>query len=178
MQRRLLLWSRGACSFILIFLSFEIIAALKLDLLQPFFFFLCETRYQYLSNAVLQAKSASSSIGSSNNSIDDGLLDMLEAKLVVLRFQMKIKVELESMASRLQDLPESSRQVPNDPFPQDNIVADVETAKAARDKAKELSLNLKSITQLYNDYAVPFKLWEVCISNVFYKYACFLYKIL
>nr|CAD1822424.1 unnamed protein product [Ananas comosus var. bracteatus] len=123
-----------------------------------------EQRYQYLSNAVLQAKSASSSIGSSNNSIDDGLLDMLEAKLVVLRFQMKIKLELESMASRLEDLPESSRQVPNDPFPQDNIVADVETAKAARDKAKELSLNLKSITQLYNDYAVPFKLWEMCLE--------------
>jgi len=27
-----------------------------------------------------------------------------------------------------------------------------------------LSLNLKSITQLYNEYAVPFKLWEICLE--------------
>jgi nuclear pore complex protein Nup155 len=32
------------------------------------------------------------------------------------------------------------------------------------DKAKELSLNLKSITQLFNNYAVPFNLWEVWLS--------------
>ncbi|RLN15854.1 Nuclear pore complex protein [Panicum miliaceum] len=47
---------------------------------------------------------------------------------------------------------------PSHPFPRYSILADAETAKAA--KAKEVSLNLKSITQLYNDYAVPFNLWE------------------
>ncbi|XP_072972220.1 nuclear pore complex protein NUP155 [Typha angustifolia] len=121
-------------------------------------------RYQYLSNAVLQAKSASSSINSTRNTADDGLLDMLEAKLAVLRFQMKIKEELELIATRLEDLPESSGSVSNDPFPQRNLLVDAELAKAAKDKAKELSVDLKSITQLYNDYAVPFQLWEMCLE--------------
>lgn len=33
-------------------------------------------------------------------------------------------------------------------------------AHAAREKVKELSLDLRSITQLYNEYAVTFELWE------------------
>jgi hypothetical protein len=32
---------------------------------------------------------------------------------------------------------------------------------AAREKSEELSTELKSITQLYNDYACRFELWEV-----------------
>jgi nuclear pore complex protein Nup155 len=76
---------------------------------------------------------------------------------------MQIKQELESMALRLESVPSSSES-PSEPFPRDNIVADLESAKDAKDKAKELSLNLKSITQLYNDYAVPFNLWEVCLE--------------
>jgi nuclear pore complex protein Nup155 len=58
----------------------------------------------------------------------------------------------------LKNIPSSSES-PSDPFPRDNILADAETANAAKDKAKKLSLNLKSITQLYNDYAVPFNPW-------------------
>lgn len=76
---------------------------------------------------------------------------------------MQIKQELEFMASQLENLSGSSES-PNDPFPRDNILADADTARFAMDKAKELSLNLKSITQLYNDYAVPFNLWEVRLS--------------
>lgn len=78
----------------------------------------------------------------------------------MLRFQMQIKQELELMASRLENSSNSSESA-SDPFPRENILADSETAQVAKDKAKELSLNLKSITQLYNDYAVPFNLWEV-----------------
>ncbi|KAG2542431.1 hypothetical protein PVAP13_9NG840300 [Panicum virgatum] len=122
-----------------------------------------EKRYEYLRNAVLQAKSASIAADSSRNPIDSSTVDLLEGKLAVLRFQMQIKQELELMAVRVENTPSSSES-PCDPFPRDNILADAETAKAAKDKAKELSLNLKSITQLYNDYAVPFNLWEVCLE--------------
>lgn len=126
-----------------------------------------EQRRQYLSNAVLQAKSASSissPLSSTRNPVDDGLLDMLEAKLVVLRFQLKIKEELESVALRLDGLQATVESQPNDSFPYVNLVYDANTANTARDKAKELKLNLKSITQLYNDYAVPFQLWEICLE--------------
>ncbi|CAL4913338.1 unnamed protein product [Urochloa decumbens] len=122
-----------------------------------------DKRFEYLRNAVLQAKSAGITADSSRNPIDSSTVDLLEGKLAVLRFQMKIKQELELMASRVENIPSSSES-PSDPFPRDNILADAEIAKAAKDKAKELSLNLKSITQLYNDYAVPFNLWEVCLE--------------
>lgn len=126
-----------------------------------------EQRRQYLSNAVLQAKSAISINGplsSTMNTMDNGLLDMLEAKLAVLRFQMRIKEELESLAFKLEGRHGTGETHPNDPFPRGNLVYDGDTAKIARDKATELQLNLKSITQLYNDYAVPFQLWEICLG--------------
>ncbi|CAN6295949.1 unnamed protein product [Urochloa humidicola] len=122
-----------------------------------------DKRFEYLTNAVLQAKSAGITADSSRNPIDSSTVDLLEGKLAVLRFQMRIKQELELMAARVENIPSSSES-PSDPFPRDNILADTEIAKAAKDKAKELSLNLKSITQLYNDYAVPFNLWEVCLE--------------
>jgi len=114
---------------------------------------------------VLQAKSAGIAADSSRNPIDSSTVDLLEGKLAVLRFQMQIKKELELMAARVENIPSSSES-PSVPFRRDNILADAETAKAAKDKANELSLNLKSITQLYNDYAVPFGLWEVCFFFV------------
>lgn len=122
-------------------------------------------RCQYLSSAVLQAKNASNNgaASSSQGAIDDGLLDMLEAKLSVLRFQMKLKEELEALATRLDSVPSSSHQ--DDSFPDQNIFRDAENAKKARDAANELSVDLKNVTQLYNEFAVPFELWEVCLSN-------------
>lgn len=39
--------------------------------------------------------------------------------------------------------------------------ADESRVHAAREKSEELSTELKSITQLYNDYACRFELWEV-----------------
>ncbi|ERM95873.1 nuclear pore complex protein NUP155 isoform X1 [Amborella trichopoda] len=125
-------------------------------------------RHQYLSNAVLQAKSACSITGAVNSKggiVDRGLLDLLEGKLAVLRFQMKIKGELESMASRIESSSGvAPAPVPDDPFPQSNLMTGVNYANTARDKAKELSQDLKSITQLYNEYAVPFELWEICLE--------------
>lgn len=112
----------------------------------------------------MQAKSASNSDGlvsSSRGSIDNGLLDLLEGKLAVLRFQIKIKEELEAFASRSEASPSMSDSVPNGSAPETSNTADGYIANMAREKAKELSLDVKNITQLYNDYAVPFELWEV-----------------
>uniref|UniRef100_A0A2P2K7E5 Uncharacterized protein MANES_17G083900 n=1 Tax=Rhizophora mucronata TaxID=61149 RepID=A0A2P2K7E5_RHIMU len=128
-----------------------------------------EQRRQYLSNAVIQAKNASDGsgmVGFTRGFVDSGLLDLLEGKLAVLRFQIKVKDELESIASRV----ESSSGMPEPPqngcVPDGNV--NTEIAKIAREKSKELSLDLKSITQLYNEYAVPFELWEICLEMLYF----------
>ncbi|CAN6478214.1 unnamed protein product [Victoria cruziana] len=128
-----------------------------------------EQRQQYLSNAVLQAKSSRSTAGTSSSGgpYDSGLLDLLEGKLAVLRFQIKIKGELEALASKLEDPSGLAKDsAPDDAFPQRNLSADANVVSAARAKARELALDLKSITQLYNDYAVPFELWEICLEII------------
>ncbi|MFS7992922.1 putative nucleoporin, nucleoporin, nucleoporin, subdomain 2 [Helianthus anomalus] len=101
---------------------------------------------QYLNNAVIQAKSASESDGLPNSVRDSGLLDLLEGKLTVLQFQIRIKEELESVVCKLESAPNNS---------------EAEVLQTVKEKVKELSLDLKSITQLYNEYAVLFELWEV-----------------
>lgn len=100
-------------------------------------------------------------VSSTRSSSDTGLLDMIEGKLAVLRFQIKIKDELEAMASSSEVLQSTSNSVENGIVPEDISTID---ANVTREKAKELSSDLKSITQLYNEYAVPFKLWEVFLS--------------
>ncbi|KAJ6689532.1 hypothetical protein OIU85_005897 [Salix viminalis] len=128
-----------------------------------------EQRRQYLSNAVLQAKNASDNgvvSGSTRGALDTGLLDLLEGKLAVLRFQIKIKDELEAIVSRLQSSSDMSEAVQNGSTHDSNAEAEYE--KIAREKAKELSLDLKSITQLYNEYAVPFELWEICLEMLYF----------
>ncbi|XVE85482.1 hypothetical protein DITRI_Ditri17bG0094000 [Diplodiscus trichospermus] len=130
-----------------------------------------EQRRQYLSNAVLQAKSASNNdglLGSSHGAFDSGLLDLLEGKLAVLQFQIKIKEELEAIASRLEVTPGTSESVQNGSVSDSRFNGDANLANAAREKAKELSLDLKSITQLYNEYAVPFELWEICLEMLYF----------
>ena len=115
---------------------------------------------------MLQAKSASDGdgiVGSSRSALDDGLLDLLEGKLTVLQFQIKIKDELEAMASKLEASTYPSEPVAGD-IPTDGVMYDANILQTAREKAKELSLELRSITQLYNEYAVPFELWEVNAS--------------
>ncbi|XP_022942342.1 nuclear pore complex protein NUP155 [Cucurbita moschata] len=130
-----------------------------------------EERCQYLSNAVLQAKNANSSKGlaaSTPDTLDNGLLEQLEGKLAVLRFQMKIKEELEALASRIEAVPSTSDSVQNEMIPDNDLVANSSIANTARQKAKELSLELKTITQLYNEYAVPFELWEICLEMLYF----------
>ncbi|XP_048318324.2 nuclear pore complex protein NUP155 isoform X1 [Ziziphus jujuba] len=130
-----------------------------------------EQRSHYLSNAVIQAKNASSSdgiVGSTRSAFDNGLLDLLEGKLAVLRFQIKIKEELEAIASRLEASSVSSESVQNGTLPNGRLTGDSNLANIAREKAKELSLDLKSITQLYNEYAVPFELWEICLGMLYF----------
>ncbi|KAK4350075.1 hypothetical protein RND71_029388 [Anisodus tanguticus] len=122
-----------------------------------------EQRRQYLSNAVLQAKSAHDThgmSGSARGALDNGLLDLLDGKLAVLQFQIKIKDELDAMASRLETSTSTSESGPGATSPNmSNIL---------REKAKELSMELKSITQLYNDYAVPFEIWEICLEMLYF----------
>lgn len=102
---------------------------------------------------------------------------MLEGKLAVLWFQIKIKEELESMASRSDVLPGTSDSAENGVVPEGSSTADANFANATREKAKELASDVKSITQLYNEYAVPFGLWEVlsfffCLFFVFWLDLC------
>ncbi|XP_050130718.1 nuclear pore complex protein NUP155-like isoform X1 [Malus sylvestris] len=126
-----------------------------------------DQRYHYLSNAVLQAKNASNNdgmVGSARSAYDDGLLDLLEGKLSVLRFQIKIKEELEAFASRIEALPDALEPV------QSGTSGDANLAIIAREKAKELSLDLKNITQLYNEYALPFEFWEICLEMLYFAY--------
>lgn len=120
-------------------------------------------RRQYLSHAVLQAKNSSNSdgVGSTHGAFDDGLLDLLEGKLAVLGFQIKIKKELEVIASKLEATPSTSESAPSDLSPDGSHVPDANFVHSIREKVKEVSLDLKSITQLYNEYAVPLELWEV-----------------
>lgn len=90
------------------------------------------------------------------------MLDLVEGKLAVLRFQIKIKEKLEAIAARPEDSSGMNESIPNDSSPQRNLMTDANHVNAAREKAKEISQDLKSITQLYNEFAVPFELWEVC----------------
>lgn len=64
------------------------------------------------------------------------------------------------MASSSEVLQSTSNSVENGIVPEASSTID---ANVTREKAKELSSDLKSITQLYNEYAVPFKLWEVLL---------------
>ncbi|KAI3696314.1 hypothetical protein L1987_79326 [Smallanthus sonchifolius] len=61
--------------------------------------------------------------------------------------------ELEGVVCKLESAPNSS-------------VAEFQ--QTVKEKAKELSLDLKSITQLYNEYAVPFELWEICLEMLYF----------
>ncbi|XP_010553665.1 PREDICTED: nuclear pore complex protein NUP155 [Tarenaya hassleriana] len=130
-----------------------------------------EQRRQYLSHAVLQAKNASNSdglIGSVRGATESGLLDLLEGKLAVIQFQIKIKEELEAIASRLEAPVSMQDSGNNGPVPDSGPSADASLANAAKEKAKELSLDLKSITELYNEYAVPFEFWEICLEMLYF----------
>ncbi|GLT96738.1 hypothetical protein SLE2022_143410 [Rubroshorea leprosula] len=130
-----------------------------------------EQRRQYLSNAVLQAKNASNHdgmISSGRGAFDSGLLDLLEGKLAVLQFQIKIKEELEAIASRIEARNGMPESVQNGLIPDSSSNTDANFSHALREKGKELSLELKSITQLYNEYAVPFELWEICLQMLYF----------
>ncbi|OIW10086.1 hypothetical protein TanjilG_21923 [Lupinus angustifolius] len=129
-----------------------------------------EQRCQYLSNAVIQAKNATDSdglVGSGRSSTDSGFLDLLEGKLAVLQFQIKLKEELEAMALRSEVLSTMSDTVENGLVPEDSS-SNTDFANATREKSKELSSDVKSITQLYNEYAVPFELWEICLEMLYF----------
>ncbi|CAN8293422.1 unnamed protein product [Cochlearia groenlandica] len=130
-----------------------------------------EQRRQYLSHAVLQAKNASNSdglVGSAQGASDSGLLDLLEGKLTVLQFQIKIRDQLEAMASNLESSVAMQDTDQNEAVLDGRSSDDSSLANAANEKAIELSLELKSITQLYNEYAVPFELWEICLEMLYF----------
>ncbi|KAL9254939.1 Nuclear pore complex protein NUP155-like protein [Drosera capensis] len=130
-----------------------------------------EERCQYLSNAVLQAKNATSVnvVSSARGDQDNGLLDLLEGKLAVARFQVKIKEQIEALVAKLEasDSTPEPGQSEDHPRRQDSNKIGI-----MKEKVKELSSDLMSITQLYNEYAVPFELWEICLEMLhFASYA-------
>lgn len=106
-------------------------------------------------------------MSSTRGAFDNGLLDLLEGKLAVLRFQIKIREELEAIASSLETSVDMSESAQNGSASDSGSTVDANYAKIAREKAKELSLDLKSITQLYNEYAVPFEFWEVPLVSLY-----------
>lgn len=127
--------------------------------------FFVDARRQYLSNSVVQAKSASNAEGldgPGRGSLDSGLLDLLEGKLAVLQFQIKIKEEIEAIASKFEASTSTSEFIAGESQEENKISSTSNFIQSIRKKVKELSLDLKSITQLYNEFAVPFELWEVC----------------
>lgn len=115
----------------------------------------------------MQARSGSRSprgLGQAPGFSESGFLEVLESKLAVLRFQLKIKEMLDLIASAIpSETGTTNSQVPTEEngFPSATALADENRAQAAREKSEELNAELKSITQLYNDFAVPFELWEV-----------------
>lgn len=128
-----------------------------------------EFRRQYLSHAVLQAKNASNSDGLvAQGASDSGLLDLLEGKLAVLQFQIKIRDELEVIASNFESSVAMQDSDQNGSVHDGGSSDDSSYANAANEKAMELSLELKSVTQLYNEFAVPFELWEVSLKIINY----------
>lgn len=104
---------------------------------------------------------------------DDGLLDLLEGKLAVVRFQIKIREELEAKAVQLEACTGRSESSENE---ETSVRHEANLASSVREKVKELSSELKSITQLYNDYAVPFDLWEVSYHLYMYLPSYFKYE--
>jgi nuclear pore complex protein Nup155 len=92
-------------------------------------------------------------------------MELLEGKLAVLRFQQKIKEALDRIACGGSSEEGGSVPMEEDGFPFSRaftgVFVDESRANAAREKSEELGTELKSITQLYNDYACRFELWEV-----------------
>jgi nuclear pore complex protein Nup155 len=82
------------------------------------------------------------------------LIDLLEGKLVVLRFQIKIKDELEAIASRSRSSSDMSG-AENGSVHDSNVDAECQNCKR---KGHRVILGFK---ELYNEYAVPFEIWEV-----------------
>lgn len=72
------------------------------------------------------------------------------------------------MASRLEASPDRSDSTTNGSAPDNGHPSDANFVHAVREKAKEFSLDLKNITQLYNEYAVPFELWEICLEMLYF----------
>ena len=124
-----------------------------------------------ISNAVLQAENASNSdslVGPVRGTSDNRPLDLLEGKLAVLQFQIQIKGELEAIASRLESSKVASESVQNEPCSESNLNNDTSLANTVREKVRGVSLVLKSITQLYNEYAIPFELWEIRLEMLYF----------
>eukprot|EP00850_Spirogloea_muscicola_P013590 SM000093S24401 [mRNA] locus=s93:175800:183708:+ [translate_table: standard] len=118
--------------------------------------------YNYLSKAVLQAKSQQRGlgVGGAAGAMDaSSLLELLEDKLAVLQFQIHIRDDLArqglAMTGLLYDW-KASRL--------DASRMEGEEGAELDAAVQELSEEVKSVTQLYNDYAVPFERWEVCLE--------------
>ena len=108
-----------------------------------------------------------------SSDIGDGcLLELLEGKLAVLRFQIRIKEELELLVRRSEGnhTGDLSDTLMKDSFPGSMVLAEEAALVAAKEKLEDIQKDPKSISQLYNDFAVPYEIWEVStISNMYLK---------
>ncbi|KAF5829261.1 Non-repetitive/WGA-negative nucleoporin C-terminal-domain-containing protein [Dunaliella salina] len=96
-----------------------------------------EERVSALQAAVLQAKSVGNS----------GLVDKLEADARLMSYQAQVAQRLEARRSLLG--PESE-----------------EEASELGRQASDLATGLRDVSELYNDYAQPYKMWDVCLQLI------------
>jgi len=96
-----------------------------------------EERVSALQAAVLQAKSVGNS----------GLVDKLEADARLMSYQAQVAQRLE--ARRVSLGPESE-----------------EEASELGRQASDLATGLRDVSELYNDYAQPHKMWDVCLQLI------------
>ncbi|KAJ9533495.1 hypothetical protein QJQ45_026554, partial [Haematococcus lacustris] len=101
-------------------------------------------RVSSLQSAVLQAKSAG----------DSGLVDKLEQDARLMALQADVAARLAaSAATGGQDASEASRRL-----------AELQAAPCGH--AAGMQAGLRDVSELYNDYAQPGKMWDVCLQLV------------
>lgn len=121
-----------------------------------------EQRLEHLSNAVIQAK-LSQSLGLREDTIRYGDnypdLQAYQDKQKVLRFQIRIRDTLLQLSTSNRDESSQANDMSTN-FTEDKR----DLARRAKEKAEELQDEFKNISDLYNDFAMPFQLWEMCLE--------------
>eukprot|EP00899_Mesostigma_viride_P018513 jgi/Mesvir1/26663/Mv20449-RA.2 len=145
---------------------------------------LLQQRLKMMSDALLAAKSASGEgWGAAANGHARGvpespdLVEILETKLGVLRFQQRLLEQLLRAAQQGGgegagatrgggDRQNSARGGPDDQMVTSGV--DGDRALLAVERARELAKDAKMLSDLYNDYACAFKCWGLCLEMLLF----------